>query len=997
MNPSSALLSEVSKDSILQLIPGLHAIALEQGAIRAFQAGQELAKKGEPSTHLIIPLSAGLTLTDGDEKVGFLERRRALALREMIEGRPYPYSAVADQSTTALFLQSTTVLDLLYKNQEILHYLRLITRSAGLRSFRTFLLERAVEQKDVFRLFAQIPLKPLELNRGESPPKGALYFVRGGQLTIKRKDVAQPIRIGEGAFFGGQALIPPRTLDYSIEATEPTQLHGAPLAAVAPLLKDLLDALYEEPWLSPVAEGGARKGILTALPGEPIALDGLDPSKLILIQRDSDSVAASLCNLASVMGLKVNPARVEAGIALRDKLTLLTLAEEVEAFGMALTGARTAVLGPEDGPALLWLGPRLMVLVRAGDDGVQLIDPARGGIRVSHHALQGLWDGTLLRAQRTVARAPQNEEAVPSPTRNGRALVSELLGQHKVLLANMGALTLLGFALKMLGPLFTLYIFDDVLLLGRVDLVTGLAIGLVLSTVLGSLTTLAQHYLFNQFSVRFDADLTTQFYRQALSLPMSFYQKRRVGDVITRLQEISRIRDFFSGQTVVTAVNVVSILVNAAVLFAFSVPIALVALGMVALLIVVQLVSRPTVKRLHRRVFDANRRSTSLIAEMFAAVTTVKAANAEPILRGRWEQTFLDSVRSGRQLELRINTTQALINVVSSIGSTGVLWYACVAALAGDLSVGAILAVTMYLNNMVRPTLTLSSLLSFYEETRVAFDKLEEVFDAEPEESPATALVTHSARIRGKVRLERVSFRYSSDDPLVLKDVSLTIYPGQTVAIVGRSGSGKTTLANVIAGYTKPSTGRVFLDHYDASMLSQSCLRRQIGYVQQNYSLFGGTIGSNVAYADDAPDPVEIQRAGKDAHCQEFVQKFPLKYEYKLAPRGVGLSGGQRQRLAIARVLYKNPNILVMDEALSALDADSENAINENMRRITEGRTTIIIAHRVSTVRQADRIIVVNNGEVVEDGDHRTLLGKGGFYAELFEGQFEGEEERASA
>lgn len=1013
MKQASALLADLGKSSLLQLVPGLEQVALEHGTIRAYTPGQEVARQGAAPTHLIIPLNAGLTLIDTarQSRVGLLERRRALALRWALEGQPYPYSAIAEQPVNALHIPLTLFRDVVFRQPQVLHYLRLITRSSGLRSFRTFLQDHGIEPGAMFRLLSAVPLEMVQLGAGDRLPDDspALYFVRAGRLRITGKNFTRPVIVGEGAFFGGEALVPPTTLSYTVEALEPTALHALPLTALAPLAAErgLTDGLYEEPWLTPSAEAGARRrGVASELPGTvvlPAEVERLgfpiDPRALIRAGDDEESISASLCNLASLSGLRVNPGRIQAGVRLQARTTLLRLAEEIETFGLALSGARpeNGVLGAADAPGLLWVGPRLMVFLGAQDGAYYLLDPVRGPIAVAPEALSGLWDGTVLRAERVAPRADESE-GTPAPEEGGRAKTSratafELLRKHRSLLANVVGLTFLGFAFKLLYPVFMLHIFDDVLLLGRADLVYGLAAGLILTTVLGSLATLARYWVFNELSVRFDNDLSSRFYRKALLLPTSFYQRRRVGDVIARLQEIERVRDFFSGSTVTAAVNILSIFVNAAILFIFSVPIALVGLGMVVVLAGVQLSAGPAIKRLHRRVFDANRRATSLIAEMFAAVTTVKAANAEAILRGRWERSFMDSVKANRQLEDRINGTQAAINAVSGAGTTGVIWFACLAAAEGSISVGSILAISLYLQNMLGPTLGLSSLLSSFEETRVAFDKLEEVFEAEPEESPATALVTHSARLRGKIRLERVTFRYSKDDPVVLKEVSLTIYPGQVVAIVGRSGSGKSTLANIIAGNVKPTTGRVFLDHYDASMLSQACLRRQIGFVQQNYSLFGGTLESNIAYADDAPELVAVAQAASDAHCAEFIEQFPGKYGYTLAPRGVGLSGGQRQRLAIARVLYQAPSILIMDEALSALDADSEATINENMSRITEGRTTIIIAHRISTVRQADRIIVVDDGEIVEDGDHRTLIARGGFYANLFEGQYDADED----
>jgi subfamily B ATP-binding cassette protein HlyB/CyaB len=950
---------------------------------------------------LLIPITGGLLLTDPEgRRVGRLERRRALSLRAFLEGRPHEYRAAADGPVTALALPRARVVALLSRHPEVVHYLRLVTRVAGLRSFRTFLEEHGVPRGQVVEVLRHASTTPVDVQAGQQLDltRPGLWFVRHGHLSVRRAGAEAPLRLGEGAWLGGQSLVPPHAVEYAVQAVAPSQLYWASGPEIAPLLRqlDVLDAVYEDPWLRPAAPAeAARRGRLSPLPGKVedralLSQLGLhvDPRRLVQAEDDAGSLVASVCNVASFLHVAVNPARVEAGLALADQVTPLRLADELEAFGLmadAVQVAPGALPSPAQLPALARIGARLVVLLAVHDGALWAWDAPQGLLRIPAAELQGAWDGHLLAVERAAEATP---EAQPGGTARQRQLgrVLRLFARQGGLLWNLTGLMAIGFGLQLVGPLFFRYILDDVLLLDDFSLVTGLVAGLALVTAFSAAVTFLQHHLTNELSVRFDRDLSARFYRHALSLPPRFFAKGRVGDIIARLYELRKIREFFSSSTVSALIGLGSILAYAGILFVFSLPIALVGLGVVALLITVQVAGRAGLRRLHRQVFEADKKATSLLAETFAAITTVKASGAEDVLRGRWEQAFLDGVQARRRLELRTTAIQSSINLISGLGTSGVIWFACVAALEGQMSVGSILAVSMYLQAMLRPTASLSSLLSLFEETNVAFSKLEEVLDAEPEESPDEARVTHTTQLRGKVRLERVSFGYG-EGPRVLDDVSLTIYPNQTVAVVGRSGSGKTTLANLIAGNLAPTEGRIFYDHYDATMLSKACLRRQVGFVQQNFSLFGGSLASNVAFTDDAPDPARIEASAGLAHVKEFVERMPARYEYVLAPRGVGLSGGQRQRVAIARTLYRDSSILIMDEALSALDADSEAAINENMTAIAKGRTTIVIAHRLSTVRRADRIIVVEDGRVVEDGDHRTLIRRGGPYAELFEGQ----------
>lgn len=996
----SALLSDLSRGSLVELIPGLEEALIEHGLVHHFSGGVEVAQEGDDVEQLLIPMDAPLQLVDAKTgvQIGRLEAKRSLALREALDERPYRYSARTERETTVAMLPAEELRRLLRKEPKIEHYLRLMTQSAGVREFRRFLSDRGLGSDVIVELLAQVESESLVLARGEAVPHSApgLHFVSEGALEITGRDRAAFV-VREGAWFGGETLVPPHRASYRAEVRATARLHRAPLAAIAgPLQRlGLIDALHAEPALSGILAADTRsEGPAEVLPLEPASLEALeldlDLRRVVRCSGARAAFAATLRNAALLLGVPVNRARIEAGLELRRHLGLLALAEELEVYGILTTaqGVSPEELSALRYPALALGQDRPLLLLAASGQRVLVLDAVQGPGWIERATLHERTRGRVLEL-RPDATA-QGETPAPGPSPRAGVVLPTILGllsRDRGLLGGFAGLTALSLGLGLVSPLFLRYLLDEVLLLGTIDLLAGLMIGLALATVFSSLVSMGRGYVLAELILRVDADLSRSFYRRALSLPTSFYERIKVGDVLARLHELDRVRNFFSARSVESVIDLVAVVVYAGALFAFSPMVGTIGLALVLVLAALQLAMRRPLRALYERAFEAGRLNRSVTSEVFGAITAIKASGAESVLRRRFEETVVAGLEARRRLGLRVAGTQAAMNLISTVGTAGVLWFVCLAALEGKMSIGSILAASMYLQSMLAPVRGLSTLLAEAEEVRVAGAKVDQVMLAEAEEDPARARLTHAVRLRGKVRLEHLSFSYGPDRPLVLRDVSLSIYPGQTLAIVGRSGSGKTTLVNLLAGLLRPTSGRIYYDDHDAAMVALSSLRRQIGFVRQDFQLFAGSVAENIAHGDDAPDQERIERAARLAHADEFITGFPRGYRHFLPAGGVGLSGGQKQRIAIARVLYGDPKILIMDEALSALDAESESAINENMSDITAGRTTIIVAHRLSTVRRADRIVVIEGGTIVEEGDHHSLLQRRGLYSELFEGQ----------
>ncbi len=544
--------------------------------------------------------------------------------------------------------------------------------------------------------------------------------------------------------------------------------------------------------------------------------------------------------------------------------------------------------------------------------------------------------------------------------------------------------------LGLANPKLNQYLIDEVLTLRDMDAVWTIIAGTVLlslfSLVVGTVTDLAS----SQFSLRLDLDVTNLFYRHALGTsPQRSDSKDRVGDMASRMMETHNVTNFLTHEPLTIATNVVSLLMYAGILLTYDSQLAMLGLASLPIVLGVRLAYRPRLKRVYAKMFDLSRRNQSLITEQISNIATIKAAAAEEHMSRRLQENTIANSVARRKQQLESMAIDGIITTSMSVISTAALWVGVKAAAAGTISIGEVVAVNAYVGSLVGPCIALAGCFGSIEGFKVSLRRVMEKFSTRQDDNPSEALVKHNLPLRGKIRCDRIGFRYSEDTPWVLDDINLTIYPQQIVAIVGRSGCGKTTLANLIAGNLKPSTGRVFFDDFDSENLSVRCRRRQIGLIMQESRLFAGTIATNIAFADDSPSSEQIADAAVQAGAAGFVDGLPARYGFFLAEGGLGLSGGQKQRVSIARTLYRAPRIVIMDEATSALDAESESMIMRNMKDILKGRTAIIIAHRLSTVRYADRVIVLDEGRIVEDGIHASLLKKNGYYAQLFGSQIE--------
>lgn len=531
-------------------------------------------------------------------------------------------------------------------------------------------------------------------------------------------------------------------------------------------------------------------------------------------------------------------------------------------------------------------------------------------------------------------------------------------------------------------PLFFQVVIDKVLAHHAISTLNVLAIGLLIISVFDVLLNGMRNYVFAHTTNRVDVTLGARLFNHLLRLPIAYFQVRRVGDTVARVRELETIRNFITGSALTLVIDLFFMVVFFAVMFYYSATLTWIVLGSLPCYLLLSLLVTPILRRRLDEKFRRGAENQAFLVESVTGMETLKAMAVEPQMQRRWEEQLAGYVNVSFETQNLGNISNQCATLISKVVMVLLLWVGARLVIDGDLSVGQLIAFNMISGRVSAPILRLVQLWQDFQQAGVSIERLGDVLNAPPEpgHNPnRTAL----PKLQGRVTFERVTFHYGPDRPLVLDGVNLDIKPGEVVGIVGRSGSGKSTLTKLAQRLFVPEGGRVLMDGVDLAQVDPAWLRRQVGVVLQESVLFNRSVRDNIALADPAAPMDAVVQAAKMAGAHEFILELPEGYDTSVGEQGTALSGGQKQRIAIARALLTNPRILIFDEATSALDYESERKVQDNMRTICQGRTVFIIAHRLSTVRDAHRIIVMDKGQVVEEGSHDQLLQKGGHYASL--------------
>lgn len=524
----------------------------------------------------------------------------------------------------------------------------------------------------------------------------------------------------------------------------------------------------------------------------------------------------------------------------------------------------------------------------------------------------------------------------------------------------------------LLTPLFFQVVMDKVLVHRSLSTLDVIAIGLLGIMIFESLLNGLRSYVFSHTTSRIDVELGSKLFRHLVTLPLAYFQARRVGDSVARVRELENIRSFLTGNAITVILDILFSFVFIAVMLFYSGWLTLIVLISLPLYFTVSLLITPLLRARLQESFNRGAENQAFLVETINGIDTLKAMAVEPQITRKWDNQLASYVAASFKTRTLSTIANESVGFIGKLVTVSSLWLGAQLVISGQMTVGQLIAFNMLAGHVAQPIMRLAQLWTNFQQTGVSIQRLGDILNARTElaNSAATPLPT----IQGKIEFDQVVFRYRPDGSEILRGVSLLIQPGLVIGIVGRSGSGKSTLTRLLQRLYVPERGRVLVDGTDLALVDASSLRRQIGVVLQDNMLFNRTIRENIALIDPGAPLETVIHAAKMAGAHDFILELPEGYDTIVGEHGASLSGGQKQRIAIARALIGNPRILIFDEATSALDYESESIIQKNMKLICKGRTVIIIAHRLSAVRDANRIVVMERGQIVEQGSHQELL-----------------------
>lgn len=558
----------------------------------------------------------------------------------------------------------------------------------------------------------------------------------------------------------------------------------------------------------------------------------------------------------------------------------------------------------------------------------------------------------------------------------------EQLLKYKTIVGEIFFASFLIQVLALITPLFTQIILDKVLVHQTLSTLNVIAVGFIAVAVFDFGLNFFRTYVFSHTTSKMDATLGSKLFIHLMALPLSYFEARKVGNIISKIRELEHIREFIANKSVTLILDILFSFVFLIIMFFYSVELTLITLFFITVIALLYFFLTPQLRKKLEENFQMGANSNSYLVEATSGIQTIKSLSVEGEMKKQWEQHLGKYVESSFNLSKLSNVLGSFSNFLQKLLTLAILYVGVLLVIEQKLTVGQLIAFQMFSNQFTAPIMRLVGLWNEFQQTLLSVDRLGDILNSPTENDNKNAITLE--KINGNVKFEGLSFKYPNKNKNILNNFSLDIKKGESIGIVGRSGSGKSTLTKLIQRLYLANEGAIYIDGIDIRHFNINWLRQNIGVVLQENYLFSGSIRENISSPFPAASMEQILNVSKIAGADEFISEFEEGYETIIGERGSSLSGGQKQRIAIARALISDPKILIFDEATSALDYESEHIIQQNMNFIKGDRTMFIVAHRLSTVKNCDRIIVMEKGVIVEEGTHDDLILLKGYYYNLY-------------
>ncbi len=1021
---------------ILQFLPPDVRAAVEASFVSvSYTFGQEIVREGEPADALFVLVTGRarvLKRSDSGEEIslGNLRPGDMFGEGDFLNPGTRATTVRASSAIEALRLDQSVVRALIQRRPEIRRYFELQQRHRHLQGFFR-----------QFNVFSQLPpaataelleaLEPIEVPANhviitQGDPPGPMYVLEDGRCRVhigiegRRRNVAY---LRKGEFFGELSVFRNQPREATVETVTPCRLlvltqesyqslldrypdfghaieariaqydfrHTA--AIPIDLFRELLpaDAATQEkvgedqldaPPISPKRgrEADAESAPFADEEGRFVKGNRRLRRFPHLWQIDEmDCGATSLAIICRYFGRAVSLSRIRQLVSTGlDGASLRAICEGANELGLAARAIKSSPsnLAQMPLPAIVhWDGNHWVVLYDVGKTHVRISDPGLGKRRIPIATFLEKWTGYAALFEHTTQFDANPESKL------GITWLLPFFKPYRGLIANSTALALIVSALQMIIPVFTQVIVDRVLVEQDRQLLNVLIIamiGIVVFTLAGSML---ERYLLSWMAVRVDSTTLDFLTRRLLSLPMSYFNTRRTGDIQRRLAGIWQVREFLVEHGTAALTSTAQLLTAIGLMLVYSPTLTLVFLATVPLFVIVLKVSAHWLYPLYAELEETYGKYQSFQIDAIKGIETVKALGAEHNFRELMLRQFNSVARNRFKADYTLMSYHGVVHSLTLLSTVLFLFVSAQQVMAGKMSIGALVAFSSLVALANGPIMNLMGLWDNLQQVAVYLNRLDDIFQQEPEQGHDRSRLLPVTSLEGRMAVRHFTFRYGGPESTpILDDLNFEIPPNTMVAIVGRSGSGKTTLIKCLAGLLEATSGTILFDGIDLKTLNYRQLRRKIGFVLQENHLFDDTVARNIAFGEEEPDMDQVMWAAQVSNAREFIERLPMGYDTRIGESGLGLSGGQKQRVAIARAIYQRPPILIFDEATSALDTESERAVKENIDQLLEGRTSFVIAHRLSTVRDADLILVLEKGRLVEQGTHDDLMKREGLY-----------------